>query len=135
MSNYGNISSGYTDTINQIALRCKYLEFTGEAKCCLKTPPGPLTVQVPSMILLSKKCPPPSAADFALYPKVAQQSSVRTQALSSPTCNILPNPMSRFSRYTRYTPPVPCQALPQIANMAGISLPSTRECSDKPRGY
>lgn len=128
MSNYGNISSGYTDTINQIALRCKYLQFTGEAKCCLKTPPGPLTVQVPSMILLSKKCPPPSAADFALYPKVAQPCSVRTESLSNPTCNILPDPNKRFVQYVRYTPPVPCQDLPQSAKMAGISLPSTRQC-------
>jgi hypothetical protein len=80
------------------------------------------------MLLLSKKCPPPSAADFALYPKVAQPCSVRTEALSSPSCNTLPDPSKRFTKYVRYTPAIPCQALPQSANMAGISKPSIKRC-------
>jgi hypothetical protein len=47
----------------------------------------------------------------------------------------LPLPTSRFTKYIRFIPAVPCQALPQSANMAGISLPSTRGCNIKPAGY
>ena len=137
MESHGDISSGYTDKINIMALRCGFLRAGVPNECCAKTPPGPLTVQVPSMLLLSKVCPPPTKAEFALYPKVAQPSSVRTEALSVPNgnCTSLPLPTSRFTKYIRYTPAVPCQALPQSANMAGISLPSSRRCSDRPRWY
>ena len=137
MASSADISSGYADRINQMALRCGFPNGPLPNGCCAKTPPGPLTVQVPSMLLLSKTCPPPTKAEFALYPKVAQPSSVRTQALSIPNgnCTSLPLPTSRFTKYIRFIPAVPCQALPQSANMAGISLPSTRGCNIKPTGY
>jgi hypothetical protein len=135
MASSADISSGYTDRINQMALRCGFLRAGVPNQCCAKTPPGPLTVQVPSMLLLSKVCPPPTKEQFALYPKVAVPCSVRTQQLATPnaTCTTLPLPTSRFTKYLRYTPAVPCQALPQSANMAGISLPSSRLCNNRPR--
>jgi hypothetical protein len=49
------------------------------------------------------------------------------------TCATLPDPVQRFAQYIRRAPPVPCQALPQEANMAGISKPSTRNCPPWPR--
>jgi len=126
--NTPNISSGHTDKLNQMAARCFKPAFI-ETTSCSKTPPGPLTVQLPSLLLTSKACPPPSAADFALYPKVAVASSVRTESLAAPACAVLPDPKSRFSHYRRFQPAAPCQALPQSANMAGISKPSTRQCN------
>jgi hypothetical protein len=39
------------------------------------------------------------------------------------------SPNQRFSRYDRYTPPVPCPPLPASVNMVGISQPSTRLCN------
>lgn len=98
---------------------------------CSKPPPGPNVTQLPSLLLLSRVCPPPSAADFASYPKVAVPCSVRTEALAkpNPNCARIPDPIQRFSKYQRYEPPIPCQPLPQSANMAGISQPSTRECN------
>ena len=137
MPTYADMSSGYADRVNQMALRCGFSKGSLPNECCTKTPPGPLTVQVPSMLLLSKVCPPPSKEEFALYPKVAVPCSVRTELLAFPnlTCTSLPLPTSRFAKYIRYTPAMPCQALPQSANMAGISLPSTRLCNIKPLGY
>jgi len=137
MASHVDMSSGYADKINLMALRCGFSKGSVSDGCCSKTPPGPLTVQVQSMILLSKTCPPPTAAQFALYPKVAVPCSVRTEAIASQytNCKSLPLPTSRFAKYNRYQPAVPCQALPQTANMAGISLPSSRLCNFKPRGY
>jgi hypothetical protein len=136
MASYADMSSGYADKINQMALRCGFPKGSVSDGCCSKTPPGPLTVQLPSMLLLSKKCPPPTAAQFALYPKVAVPCSVRTEALATPnaTCASLPLPTSRFAKYNRYQPAVPCQPLPQSSNTAGISLPSIRGCNIKPTG-
>jgi hypothetical protein len=130
------MSSGYADKINQMALRCGFSKGSLPNECCSKTPPGPLTVQLPSMLLLSKVCPPPTKEQFALYPKVAVPCSVRTELLATPnaTCTSLPLPTSRFAKYIRYKPAVPCQALPQSSNTAGISLPSTRGCNIKPTG-
>jgi len=136
MPTYADMSSGYADKINLIALQCGFSKGSISNGCCSKTPPGPLTVQLPSMLLLSKTCPPPTAAQFALYPKVAVPCSVRTEALATPNanCKALPLPVNRFAKYRRYQPAVPCQPLPQSANTAGISLPSIRECNFKPTG-
>lgn len=136
MASYADISSGYADRVNLIALQCGFSKGPIPNGCCSKTPPGPLTVQLPSMLLLSKTCPPPTAAQFALYPKVAVPCSVKTQALATPNANCasLPLPSKRFSKYNRYQPAVPCQALPQSANTTGISLPSIRGCNIKPTG-
>jgi hypothetical protein len=133
MSLGGNLSSGYTDKITENTIRCS-VEAVAKTlksdKCCDAYVPGHQPVAVyPSMLLASKTCPPPTPAEFALYPKVAVPSSVRTEMLSERTCAALPGPTQRFSQYTRYTPPVPCQPLPQSANMAGISQPSTRLCN------
>lgn len=105
--------------------------------CCISpTPPGPLTVQTPSQLLAAQMaaCPLPTPAEFALYPKVAVPESVRIGNLANGgTCATLPAPEQRFAMFNRYNPPIPCQALPQEANMAGISKPSTRGCPPWPR--
>jgi hypothetical protein len=133
MSLGGNLSSGYTDQITENTIRCSVeavAKKNKSDKCCEGYVPGRQPVAVyPSMLLASKVCPPPTAAEFALYPKVAIPSSARTQFLADRACASLPGPSQRFSQYTRYTPPVPCQPLPQSANMAGISQPSTRGCN------
>lgn len=136
MATYPDMSSGYADKINLMALRCGFSKGSVLNGCCSKTPPGPLTVQVPSMLFLTNTCPPPTAAQFALYPKVAVPCSVRTELLATPnaTCKSLPLPVNRFAKYNRYKPAVPCQALPPSANTAGISLPSTRGCNIRPTG-
>ena len=133
MSLGGNLSSGHTDKINENTIRCVNAEIASEVesnRCCDVYVPGRQPVAVyPSMLLASKVCPQPLPEDFVDYPKVAIPSSVRTQRLADRTCAALPDPTQRFSQYTRYTPPVPCQPLPQSANMAGISKPSTRGCN------
>jgi hypothetical protein len=105
--------------------------------CCAQpTPPGPLTVQTPSQLLAAQiaACPIPTPAQFAQFPKVAVPESVRVANLANGgTCATLPDPEQRFAQYIRRAPPVPCQALPQEANMAGKSLPSTRNCPPWPR--
>jgi hypothetical protein len=133
MSLGGNLSSGYTDQITENTIRCS-VEAVAKTlksdKCCDAYVPGHQPVAVyPSMLLASKTCPPPTPAEFAQYPKVAMPSSARTQMLSERNCAVLSDRSQRFSQYTRYTPPVPCQPLPQSANMAGISQPSTRLCN------
>ena len=125
MSFNTNMSSGYTDSLNQRSACCTIVN-TSSNPCCSNTPPGPLIVQLPSMILLSRKCPQPTPEDFAKYPKVAGPSSILTESKVAPTNCI--NPTNRFSQYQRYQAPIPCQPLPQSANMAGISQPSTRQC-------
>ena len=138
MSLGGNLSSGYTESLIKETLLNGIPNLASIARsdmCCI---PGnqtikPPTASLPSMILLSRTCPPPSPADFALYPKVAVPSSVRTQALSSPACATLPDPVQRFSQYQRFQVPIPCAPLPQSANMAGISKPSSLECNIYPR--
>jgi hypothetical protein len=131
MNYTANIASGNTDKIGAEVIRCSVeaAAATGDNRSVplpCRTPVGPLTVQVPSMLLASKGCPPPSRADFAKYPKVAVASSIRTQNLMSTYENCS---QRRFSEYRRWQPPPPCPALPQSANMAGISQPSTRKCN------
>jgi len=79
--------------------------------------------QYSSMALLGKVCESPSPSDLALFPKVAAQSSMRTQALLMRKTT---DPLQRFAQYKRYTPPVPCPPLPP--SMAGISQPSNKRC-------
>ena len=78
------------------------------------------------------ECKGPTPAEFALYPKVAVASSVRTRQILNIYENRTCEPSQRFSKYQRYRPPVPCAPLPQKANTAGISLPSFRECNIYP---
>ncbi len=131
MNYTANIASGNTDKINAEVIRCSVeaAAETGEnryAPLPCRMSAGPLTVQVPSMLLASKVCPAPSRADFAKYPKAAVASSIRTQNLISTYEN---SRQDRFSQYRRWQPPPPCPDLPQSANMAGISKPSTRLCN------
>jgi hypothetical protein len=123
------MSSGYADIINQNTLDAFIPNTSLTQPFCQDTPPGPLTVQLPSLLLKSKVCPPPTPAEFALYPKVAVPSSVLTQARATgSSCPKVLAPDKRFAHYNRYQAPAPCQALPQSANMAGISKPSTKNC-------
>ena len=98
-------------------------------KCCMISNNSPGVAVYPSMLLASKVCPTPTPAEVALYPKVAVPCSVRTSALQNSACPGLPDPTQRFSQYDRYQPAVPCQPLPQSANMAGISKPSVKNCN------
>jgi len=131
MNYTANIASGNTDKIGAEVIRCS-VEAAAETAENIsmplpcRMPTGPLTVQVPSMLLASKGCPAPSRVDFAKYPKAAVASSTRTQNLISTYEN---SRQDRFSQYRRWQPPPPCQALPQSANMAGISKPSTKQCN------
>lgn len=132
MPEYANMSSGNTDKINQQTIYNGLPQNSVSDKCCIGNaePSGPLTVQLPSMLLLARTCPPPTPAQFALYPKVAPPSSVRTQSLiECVTSNNQNLPNLRFAKYIRYQVPPPCQPLPESARMAGISKPSTRACN------
>ena len=125
MSFNTNMSSGYTDSLNQRSACCAVVN-TSSNPCCSNTPSGPSIVQLPSMILLSRKCPQPTPEKFAKYPKVAGPSSILTESkMTGTNCS---NPINRFSQYQRYQAPIPCQPLPQSANMAGISQPSSKRC-------
>jgi hypothetical protein len=133
MSLGGNLSSGYTDNLTERVMRAGLMQASYSDKCSNCSIPGKTPVAVyPSMLLHSRinSCPPITPAQFALYPKVAVPSSIRTQLLVSPIYPV--DPISRFSQYERYRIPVPCQPLPQSANMAGISLPSKLECNIYP---
>lgn len=134
MSLGGNLSSGYTAILNEKTIQSGISKVVSIANSdpCSRCPGTILQQPVAaysSMLLASKVCPQPSSSDFALYPKVAVPSSVRTQMLTSPTCQ---NNVNRFSQYTRYQVPVPCQPLPQSASMAGISKPTTLNCNIYP---
>jgi hypothetical protein len=127
-----NIASGNTDKVNDRAVMCSLPAITKRAtsdNCCgNKGSPGPLSVQLSSLYSESKICPGPTPAEFALYPKVAVASSVRTleKVSALETCSA---PGERFAKYKRWQPPLPCPPLPQIAQSAGISKPSTRACN------
>lgn len=133
MSLGGNLSSGYTSQIIDTAThQCFIPPVSHSDNCCANTAPGPPPAAIRPSILLAKRaiCPKPSPSNFALFPKVAVPSSVRTQAIqgSLEGCRLV-SPNQRFSRYDRYTPPVPCPPLPASVNMVGISKPSTRACN------
>lgn len=128
-----NLSSGYTNTQTENAIECGLAKVTASAqndKCCSGSSIVNRVAMYSSMHLLSKTCPPPTPKNYALYPKVAVCSSVRTQLLSSQTSTVATN---RFSQYDRYQIPVPCQALPQEAAMAGISRGTTLNCNIYPQ--
>ena len=130
-----NLSSGYT---NQLTDKAIYSGITKSASiaysdpCCNNSGDMSTTASQPSMVILAKPCVAPTPAEFALYPKVAILSSVRTQNLVNQVCAVLPDPTERFAQYQRYQVPVPCQPLNQSANMAGKSLPSSIECNIYP---
>jgi len=126
----GNFSSGQTSIIIDKSTQCsvpKAQQIAHTDKCC-STSKSP-SARYPSMVLSTKKCPPPTPAEFAKYPKVAVPSSVRTEALVSGSRCPPINPVTRFAQYNRYQVPVPCPPLPDSSRMAGISLPSSRACN------
>jgi hypothetical protein len=133
MSLGAEFSSQKTDKLIYNQSYCKPKPSVTIASCC---PSGNTTITsavYPSMLLKGRRCPEPTPAEFALYPKVAIPSSIRTKALADgKVCATLPDPIQRFSKYDRYTPAIPCAPLPASANMAGISRASTRECNIYP---
>jgi len=133
MSLGGNLSSGNTSILIDQTINCGIPKLQGIAyadNCCNSDLPIRQPVaRYPSMVLSTKTCPPPTPAEFAKYPKVAVPSSVRTQALANNGKCLSLNPVARFAKYERYQVPVPCPPLPASANMAGISLPSSRACN------
>jgi len=133
MSLGGNLSSGYTDKLTERVLRNERMKVSHSDKCSSCSISGKTPVAVyPSVLLHTRmnSCLPITPAQFALYPKIAVPSSIRTQSLVSPIVPV--DPKSRFSQYERYKIPVPCQPLPQSSNMAGISLPSSLQCNIYP---
>ena len=136
MSLGGNLSSGYTSQLidTTISNQCSVPPPSHSDNCCIKTVPGPQPVAILPSILLTKRsvCPKPSPAQFALFPMVAVPSSVRTQKIqgSLEGCRLVTK-TQRFSRYDRYTPPVPCPPFSASVNIntVGISKPSTRACN------
>ena len=130
MSLGANFSSGHIQSLIDKESCCKPLPRIIEScgKCSqIDLSGSTLRVPVaayPSMVLLGKVCPSPTPADFALYPKVAVPSSVRTQGLMNKTAC---DPMQRFAQFKRWQVPTPCPPLPP--SMAGISQPSTRGCN------
>jgi hypothetical protein len=136
MSLGGNLSSGYT---SQLMDNAKYSGITKSVSIAYSDPccnsgnyiNSPVASRS-SMYLISKSCPSPTPAEFALYPKVAVPSTVRTQAIVNQQCATLPSPEKRFAKYERYQVPVPCPPLDQSANMAGKSLPSSLGCNIYP---
>ena len=135
MSLGGDFSSNYTDKLTDQVNYCgisKRQDASYSDPCCSSGYKG--SASYPSMVIQKYKCPPPTPAKLALFPKVAIPSSVRTQNLASgKACANLPHATQRFAHYNRYQPPSPCPPLPESANMAGISQPSTRQCNIYPR--
>ena len=131
MSLGGNLSSGHTSKLIDSSTMCyvpKAQQIAYSENCCTTSSQQPVA-RYPSMVLSTKACPLPTPAEFAKYPKVAVASSIRTQALANGSRCPPFNPVARFAQYERYQVPVPCPPLPQSANMAGKSLPSSRECN------
>jgi hypothetical protein len=127
MSLGANFSSNHTDKLRENEIRHSALPLAVYDPASLCRGPLQATSVYPSMLLASRQCPQPTPAEFALYPKVAVPSSTRTQILAS-SIDIC-DPRQRFNKYQRFQIPTPCQALPQSANMAGKSLPSSRNCN------
>lgn len=135
MSLGGNLSSGYTSQLKDQVVYCgitKSASIAYSESCCNNSGIISAPASQPSMVILANTCQPPTPAEFALYPKVAVPSSVRTQSLANQVCATLPDPIQRFAQYQRYQVPVPCPPLNQSANMAGKSLPSSLECNIYP---
>jgi hypothetical protein len=123
-----NMSSGHITGECTTPTVTKFYE---SSQCVNPSVPPAKIVPTPSMVLLASQCRPPTPAQFARFPKVAVPCSVRTELLRNPSCPP-PPPVSRFLRYARYQPPLPCPALPQTAQMAGKSQASTRLCNAYP---
>ena len=138
-----NFSSDYTNKQKEETLRCYLRNTLSQVQgpiCCSVDPSGSHVVSqiypvaiTPSILLQTRldSIPLLTPEEFALYPKVAVASSVRTESKRTQTvaCAAAIDPSKRFAHYARYEPPLPCQPLPPTANMAGISLPSKRECN------
>jgi hypothetical protein len=128
-------SSGLTDSLTRKAVQCFIPVQAAKAQsdgCCRSRMPSGPAATLPSMLLAARAaaCRGPTPAEFAQYPKVAVPESVRVQNLANRVCDpMAAGGVNRFAQYNRYQPPVPCQPLPQEANMAGISKPSTRACN------
>lgn len=128
-----NFSSGHTEKLNEEAVTCSSNTATARVGSCRSIPGTkmyPMAVY-PSLLLQSRlnSCPPPTPDELALYPQAAVSSSVLTESKRYQTnaCSIALNPTQRFAQYVRYQPPI----LPPLvkANMAGISMPSVRQCN------
>ena len=127
-----NMASGNSDKINADAIRCSLPAVTRSAasdNCCVNNVPRETSnVQLSSLHSESKVCPGPTPQQFALYPKVAIPSSMRTLEKLSNLENCT-TADQRFAKFKRWQPPAPCPPLPQTAQSAGISKPSTRACN------
>jgi hypothetical protein len=125
MSLGANFSSGYTGNLQSASAMCVLPDRVIDTcnSCKTDTSGSQPVAKYPSMVLLGKICPSPTQEQFALYPKVAVPSSIRTQGIIDKVID----KSQRFSQYRRYTPPAPCPPLPP--SMAGISKPSTRNCN------
>ena len=136
MSLGGDFSSNQTDKLTDQAIQCsipKAQNVAYSSSCCSNTSGYQGSARYPSMVIKSKKCPRPTPAEFALFPKVAVPSSVRTQALiDGKLCAALPDSTQRFAKFIRFQIPAPCPPLTPLAASAGISKPSTRECNIYP---
>lgn len=134
MNYMANMASGNSDKVNADAIRCSLPAVTRTAasdKCCVNNIPRETSnVQLSSLYSESKVCPGPTPEQFALYPKVAIPSSMRTlEKLSNYQNCTTTTADQRFAMFKRWQPPAPCPPLPQIAQSAGISKPSTRACN------
>jgi hypothetical protein len=136
MSLGGDFSSNQTNKLSEQAIQCSIpkLQSIAYSNRCCYSPGYQPSARYPSMVINKYNCPPPTPAEFALFPKVAVPSSVRIQNLiDGKNCSLLPDSNERFAQYRRYNPPVPCPPLSQLAASAGISKPSNRECNIYPR--
>jgi hypothetical protein len=134
MSLGGNLSSGYTSKLTDATVYSgitKSVSIAYSDSCCNNPGAAYASASQPSMVILGNPCPPPTPAEFALFPKVAIPSSVRLQQLTS-SCPDLSDPTKRFAKYQRYQVPPVCPPLQPSANMAGKSLPSSLECNIYP---
>lgn len=130
MSLGGNFSSNHTNNLIENSVICSVPMAQARAfsdNCCnsnshLNQP----VARLPSMVIQKDKgCQQVTPADLAKYPKVAVPSSVRLQTLMTNT----QSSSERFQQYRRFQIPTPCPPLPASANMAGKSLPSSRQCN------
>ena len=130
MSLCGNFSSNHTNTLIENSITCSIPNAQARAfsdNCCSSPSQSNQPVaRLPSMVIQKDKgCQQVTPADFAKYPKVAVPSSVRTRSLIANT----QSSSERFQQYRRFQVPTPCPPLPASANMAGKSLPSSRQCN------
>ena len=130
MSLGGNFSSNHTNNLIENSVICSVPMAQARAfsdNCCNSNSHSNQPVaRLPSLVIQKDKgCQQVTPADFAKYPKVAVPSSVRLQTLMTNT----QASAERFQQYRRFQIPTPCPPLPASANMAGKSLPSSRQCN------